>query len=53
MKWHIDGIQISKQNDVTIAAFDENQTHCSKIWYIINDELPTRCFCRISHEYRK
>ena len=24
MKWHIDGIQISKQNDVTIAAFDEN-----------------------------
>ena len=24
MKWHIDRIQISKQNDVTIFAFDEN-----------------------------
>ena len=24
MKWHLDRIQISKHNDVTIAAFDEN-----------------------------
>ena len=32
MKWHIDGIQISKQNDVTIAAFDENWIYFGKIW---------------------
>ena len=38
MKWHIDGIQISKQNDVTVSAFDENQTYNQ---YNMNIYIPT------------